>query len=92
MTISSEPSAPLVVVVGATGIQGGSVIRNLIESDKPYRLRGLTRDAGKPVAQKLKGLGVDVVSVTIRVGNEAQVRDAFRGTDVVFVRTVLTES
>ena len=42
MKVSQEPSTPLVAVVGATGIQGGSVINALIESDKPYRLRGLT--------------------------------------------------
>ncbi|KZV78226.1 NAD(P)-binding protein [Exidia glandulosa HHB12029] len=84
MTISSDVSSPLVVVVGATGIQGGSVIHNLIASDKPYRLRGLTRDASKPAAQKIKELGVDIVSVNISVGNEAAVREAFRGATVVF--------
>ncbi|KZV94007.1 NAD(P)-binding protein [Exidia glandulosa HHB12029] len=84
MTVTSGLSAPLVVVVGATGVQGGSVIRNLIESDKPYRFRGLTRDASKPAAQKIKDLGVEVVTVNIVVGNEAGVRDAFKGGDIIF--------
>ncbi|KZV94006.1 NAD(P)-binding protein [Exidia glandulosa HHB12029] len=91
MTISSDVSAPLVVVVGATGVQGGSVIRNLIESDKPYRLRGLTRDASQPAAQKIKDLGVEVVTVNIVVGNEAEVRDAFKGGDIIFSMTKFKE-
>lgn len=89
MTITSDISAPLVVIVGATGVQGGSVIRNLIQSDKPYRLRGLTRDATKPAAQELKSQGVDVFAVSVAVGNEAAVREAFRGADVVFVCRLL---
>ncbi|EJD36252.1 NAD(P)-binding protein [Auricularia subglabra TFB-10046 SS5] len=84
MTVTTDSSAPLVVVVGATGLQGGSVIRHLIESDKAYRLRGLTRDAAKPVSLKLKEDGVEVVSVNIVVGNEAAVRAAFAGAEVVF--------
>ncbi|KAF7326373.1 NmrA domain-containing protein [Mycena venus] len=47
MTITQDSSAPLVAVVGATGIQGGSVIDALAESTKPYRIRGFTRDATK---------------------------------------------
>ncbi|EJD43448.1 NAD(P)-binding protein [Auricularia subglabra TFB-10046 SS5] len=84
MTVSTKSTSPLVVVVGATGIQGGSVIRHLIESDKMYRLRGLTRDASKPAALKLRELGVEVTSVTIAVGNDAAVREAFKGADIVF--------
>ncbi|KZV94018.1 NAD(P)-binding protein [Exidia glandulosa HHB12029] len=84
MTLSSQPSAPLVVVVGATGFQGGSVVRELIASDKPYRLRGLTRDDTKPAAQAMMELGVEVVAVTISVGNEAAVLRAFHGADIVF--------
>ncbi|KZV94016.1 NAD(P)-binding protein [Exidia glandulosa HHB12029] len=84
MTVSSDVSAPLVVVIGATGVQGGSVIRNLIQSDKPYRLRGITRDVSKPAAQKLAQLGVEVVSANVVVGNESGVQEAFKGADIVF--------
>lgn len=87
MTVVTDLSAPLVVVVGATGVQGGSVVRNLIESDKPYRLRGLSRDASKPAAAKLKELGVEVVSVIIAVDNAPAVREAFAGAEVVFAVT-----
>jgi uncharacterized protein YbjT (DUF2867 family) len=86
MTISKELSAPLIVVVGATGLQGGSVVTNLEASDKPYRIRGLTRDTSKPSAQALAKRGVEVVACNISVGNEAEVREAFEGASFVFVR------
>jgi len=85
MTISHELSAPLVVVVGATGMQGGSVINALIESDKPYRLRGLTRDASKPAARKLIDQGVEMVSVSIGADNAEKVHQAFEGANIAFV-------
>jgi uncharacterized protein YbjT (DUF2867 family) len=85
MTISHELSAPLVVVVGATGMQGGSVINALIESDKPYRLRGLTRDASKPAARKLIDQGVEMVSVSISADNAEKVHQAFEGANIAFV-------
>ncbi|EJD43515.1 NmrA-domain-containing protein [Auricularia subglabra TFB-10046 SS5] len=91
MTVTSNISAPLVVVVGATGVQGGSVVHNLIESDKAYRLRGLSRDSSQPAAVKLKDLGVEVVPVTIAAGNEAAVRKAFTGGEVVFAMTTFWE-
>ena len=85
MTISQELSAPLVVVVGATGTQGGSVIKALAESDKPYRIRGLTRDPSKPAALKLKAHGVELFSVSISVENADKVHKAFEGANIAFV-------
>lgn len=85
MTISTDLSAPLVVVVGATGIQGGSVIENLAASTKPYRMRGISRDATKPKAKALVDRGVEVVSCTLAVGNADEIENAFRGATYVFV-------
>jgi uncharacterized protein YbjT (DUF2867 family) len=85
MTVSQDPSAPLVVLVGITGLQGGSVARALIASDKPYRLRGLTRDASKPAAQAFAAQGVEIVSVSLTVDNAVNVRKAFEGADIAFV-------
>jgi uncharacterized protein YbjT (DUF2867 family) len=85
MKVSQEPSAPLVAVVGANGIQGGSVINALIESDKPYHLHGLTRDTSKPAARKLIGQGVEKVGVTIGTDNAEKVHQAFEGASIVFV-------
>jgi uncharacterized protein YbjT (DUF2867 family) len=87
MTVTKESSAPLIVVIGATGTQGGSVIRELIASDKPYRIRGITRDASKPAASQLTAKGVEMVSTSISVGHEADVRKAFEGATYVFAVT-----
>lgn len=89
MTISQDPQAPLVVVCGATGIQGGSVIDALAESDRGYRLRGLTRDASKPIAQALARRGVEVIQVDLSVENEPMVVKAFQGANISFVRSIL---
>ncbi|KZV80218.1 NAD(P)-binding protein [Exidia glandulosa HHB12029] len=87
MTIVKDSSAPLVVVVGATGIQGGGVIRALAASDKSYRIRGLTRDASKPAAKALAQQGVDVHAVNLVVENAPAVKDAFKGADIAFLVT-----
>ncbi|KAJ6523306.1 hypothetical protein B0H19DRAFT_652197 [Mycena capillaripes] len=87
MTITQDSSAPLVAVVGATGIQGGSVIKALAESNKPYRIRGFTRDAAKPVSQSLIAKGVEMVTVSLVVGNAKNVFNAFAGANVAFLVT-----
>lgn len=85
MTISTNSTAPLIVVVGATGMQGGSVITNLEASNRPYRIRGLTRDVQKISARQLSNKHVEVVSCTVSVGEERQVQKAFAGATYVFV-------
>lgn len=85
MTISQDLSAPLVAVVGATGVQGGSVIAALSESDRPYRIRGFTRDPTKPVAQELAAQGVEIFAVSLVVDNATKVFEAFAGANIAFV-------
>ncbi|EJD41759.1 NAD(P)-binding protein [Auricularia subglabra TFB-10046 SS5] len=87
MTIVNDLSAPLVVVVGSTGVQGGSVIRELARSDRPYRIRGLTRDPTKPAAQGVAKEGVEVHAANIVVANKEAVFDAFKGGDIAFLVT-----
>jgi uncharacterized protein YbjT (DUF2867 family) len=56
----------LLTVFGATGNQGGSVIKTVLEHpslSKTYRIRAITRDASKPAAVALKEQGVEVVTV-----------------------------
>ncbi|KAJ7343994.1 NAD(P)-binding protein [Mycena albidolilacea] len=87
MTISKDSSAPLVAVVGITGIQGGSVLKELVASDKPYRVRGFTRDATKPASQAIANQGVELVSLSIVVENKDAVLKAFAGADIAFLVT-----
>jgi uncharacterized protein YbjT (DUF2867 family) len=85
MTISHESSVPLVVVVGITGKQGGSVARALRDSDKPYRIRGITRDVTKSAAQAFAAEGVEIVGVSLTTDNAGGVLEAFKGANIVFV-------
>ncbi|KAJ6462698.1 NAD(P)-binding protein [Mycena vulgaris] len=87
MTITQDTSAPLVAVVGATGTQGGSVIKALRESDKPYRIRGFTRDATKPSAQELVKQGAEIVNISLVVENAEEVFKAFSGVNMAFLVT-----
>ncbi|KAH7066177.1 putative NmrA family transcriptional regulator [Paraphoma chrysanthemicola] len=54
----------IITVFGATGNQGGSVIKQLLNDSKlsqEFKIRGVTRDTSKPAAQELAKLGVEVV-------------------------------
>ncbi|KAG8867259.1 hypothetical protein FRB98_004280, partial [Tulasnella sp. 332] len=84
MTISQDPSAPLVAVVGATGNQGGSVIRHLEASPKPYRIRGFTRDTSKSSAQELSTKGVEMMAVSLTVESSNAVFQAHQGVNIAF--------
>lgn len=56
----------LITVFGATGNQGGSVIKAILADPKlssEYKIRAITRDPSKPAAQELTKQGVEVVSV-----------------------------
>jgi uncharacterized protein YbjT (DUF2867 family) len=48
-----------ILVVGATGKQGGAVLRHL--RDRAFPVRALTRDPSKPAARELAGSGIEVV-------------------------------
>lgn len=89
MTVTSDTSAPLIVVVGATGAQGSSVIKALAESDKPYRIRGLTRDPAKPAGQTIAKEGVEVVAFDPASGTVEDVRKLFEGATYVFVSSCI---
>jgi len=87
MVVSRDSSAPLVVIGGITGNQGGSVFDALAASKKPYRIRGLSRDATKPNAKALAAKGVDMVTVTIAPENADKLVEAYKGADYVFAVT-----
>ena len=59
-------SKKIITVFGATGTQGGSVVRSLLTDSKTkqeWHVRAVTRDVTKPAAQALKDLGAEPVSV-----------------------------
>lgn len=59
----------IITVFGATGNQGGSVIKYILEDpvlSKEYKIRGITRDTTKKSAQELAKQGVEVTSVSFR--------------------------
>lgn len=53
--------ANLIVVFGATGIQGGSVARYLLQDTRSFKVRAVTRHPNSEKAQKLAELGAEVV-------------------------------
>lgn len=59
MELSQESLKKLILVVGGTGNQGGSVIDALLSTE--FRVRTLTRNENSPRALQLKQLGVEVL-------------------------------
>ncbi|KAM5152034.1 nmrA-like family domain-containing protein 1 [Mantella aurantiaca] len=73
-----------IAVFGATGAQGGSVVKALLQ-DCAFSVRAVTRDVTKPAAQKLKEAGAEVVAADL--DDETSVRGVLRGTHGAFVVT-----
>jgi uncharacterized protein YbjT (DUF2867 family) len=75
-------STPLqILVVGATGAQGGSVARHLLRAGG-YRVRCLTRHPDSPAAREFASLGAELVEGDL--SNPASLRAALRGCDGAF--------
>ncbi|GKT59845.1 LOW QUALITY PROTEIN: NmrA family transcriptional regulator [Colletotrichum tofieldiae] len=78
----------LLTVFGATGNQGGSVIRAILADpvvSKQFTLRGITRDASKPAAKDLVAKGVEIKTADLSSTNE--VAAAIAGSHTVFLVT-----
>jgi hypothetical protein len=57
----------VVVVFGATGKQGGSVVKSILgdpKSASQFSIRAITRDTSKPAAQELTKQGCECVAVS----------------------------
>ncbi|OAA66922.1 NAD(P)-binding domain protein [Niveomyces insectorum RCEF 264] len=83
----------LLTVFGATGVQGGSVIKAILADtalSKQFKIRGVTRDTSKPAAQQLAASGVEVVSGDL--SNAASAAKAVAGAHTVFLVTNYWES
>jgi uncharacterized protein YbjT (DUF2867 family) len=74
----------LIVVVGATGNQGGSVV-NTFRALPQWQVRAVTRDPSSEKAHVLQASGVDVVQADL--SDETSLRQAFQGAHAIFVNT-----
>ncbi len=87
VAVADPAAAPqadrLILVTGATGTQGGAVARELLA--RGYRVRGLTRNPGKPKAVALAALGVQMVQGSF--DDPASLEAAMAGTYGVFAVT-----
>ncbi|KAK4131522.1 NAD(P)-binding protein [Trichocladium antarcticum] len=78
---NGDTKQKLVVVVGATGNQGGSVARRFLQ-DPQYAVRGLTRNPASAAARELAALGVDMVRAEL--DDVASLEAAFAGANIIF--------
>lgn len=84
ITLSLPSMSKLIVVTGATGQQGGSVVDTFL-SLPGWRVRGLTRDPSSPAAKALASRGVEVVQADL--DDTASLLTAFHGTNIIFLVT-----
>lgn len=71
----------LVVIVGITGNQGGSVASTFL-NDSEWRIRGLTRDTQSEVSKNLRNQGIEMIQVNLH--DPKSLQDAFKGANLVF--------
>ncbi|XP_007934160.1 nmrA-like family domain-containing protein 1 [Orycteropus afer afer] len=74
----------VIAVFGATGAQGGSVAKAILES-KNFAVRAVTRDVTQPKAVVLRDLGAEVIKGDLN--DEASVEAALKGAYGAFVVT-----
>src|SRR4051812_24957165 len=76
----------LIAVIGATGAQGGGVVRAILnDKSGEFAVRAITRNVNSDKAKELASLGVEVV--TADLDNEATVTKAFAGAYGAFLVT-----
>lgn len=86
-------SKKLLVVFGATGAQGGSVVKSILGDSKlreSWTVRGVTRDVSKPSAKALESLGAETIAADIN--DASTLKAAIKGAYAVFAVTNYWES
>jgi len=76
------------VVFGATGQQGGSVVRAILKDPQTasqFHVKAVTRDTSKPSAKSLVDLGAE--TVTADLNDKESLRAAMKGAHAVFAVT-----
>ncbi|TVY92465.1 NmrA-like family domain-containing protein [Lachnellula willkommii] len=87
--MSSEK--PLLVVLGATGTQGGSVLSYFLSLvPPPYALRGITRDPSSVKSVSLASLGVEMVAGDF--DDPSSLDATFKGASAIFSVTDFWQS
>jgi uncharacterized protein YbjT (DUF2867 family) len=80
-----------VLVIGATGTQGGSVVEHLLSGEfGEYDIYGLTRAADSDAARTLESQGVTVLQGDLT--DEARMRECCEGMDAVYSVTTFFEA
>ncbi|KFY13102.1 hypothetical protein V492_03479 [Pseudogymnoascus sp. VKM F-4246] len=83
----------IIVVFGATGAQGGSVIKSILGDSKAaaqFKIRAVTRDTTKPSAKALADQGCELV--TADLNNEKDVARVLKGAYGAFAVTNFWET
>jgi uncharacterized protein YbjT (DUF2867 family) len=78
----------VLVIFGATGGQGGSVIKSILADPKAaqqFQIRAVTRDVSKPAAKDLESKGCETVAADLN--DKASVTTALKGAYGVFAVT-----
>lgn len=79
----------LLVVCGATGQQGGSLINYILQDpslSKDYRIRAVTRNPNQPSAHALQTKGVEVIQAD--ADDAESLQPALRGSSITFAMTM----
>lgn len=79
-----------VVVLGATGQQGGSVVQELLREPSKYHIHGLTRNTQSVKSRALASQGVDVVQANL--DDSESLEHAFEGAHVIYAMTDFWQS
>jgi uncharacterized protein YbjT (DUF2867 family) len=86
MPAPADPNALLLTVFGATGAQGGGLVRAVLARDRPdFRIRAVTRHPQGDRARELAALGADLVGADL--DDPASVERAMRGAHGAFCVT-----
>lgn len=79
----------IITVIGATGVQGGSVVRALVNAGG-YTIRAITRNRQSEKAQTLQSQGVEIVEADLN--DVASLKSAFAGSYAIYAVTNFFEA
>ncbi|KAK7911323.1 hypothetical protein PG985_013804 [Apiospora marii] len=85
-----NPTPKIIVVVGATGHQGSSVVRTFLALRPHWHVRALSRDPTSAAAQRLSAQGAEVIQADLddsSSSSTSSLEAAFAGAHAVFLNT-----